>query len=113
MDNTCPNCGEDLGSKITPTRTKQSGIKGFLFGKSYLACPHCSVYLKPNPNLLERKAIAVIILIPFLILPFSLMTGNQLFIMFSAALSVIAVIFYYNLVKSKLSTWPRWQINDS
>ena len=112
MDNSCPNCGEDLGSKIVPTRTKQSGIKGLLFGKSYLACPYCSAYLKANPNLLERKAIAVIILIPFLILPFSFMTRNQVFIIFSAAISVLAVIFYYYSVKIKISTWKKWQIND-
>ena len=112
MDNSCPKCGEDLGSKIIPTKTKQSGIKGFLFGKAYLTCPYCSVFLKPNPNLQERKAIAVIVLIPFLILPFSLMTRSQVFIIFSAALSVLAVIFYYYLVKTKLSTWQKWQIND-
>ena len=112
MDNSCPNCGEDLESKIIPTRTRQSGIKGFLFGKSYLECPYCSIYLKANPNLLERKAIAVIILIPFLILPFSLMTRSQVFIIFSAALSVLAVILYYYSVKTKLSTWQKWQIND-
>ena len=112
MDNSCPKCGKDLGSKITPTKTNQPGIKGFLFGKTYIACPHCSVYLKPNPNLLERKAIAVIILIPFLILPFSLMTGNMVFILFSAAVSVLAVIFYYYLVKTKLSIWQKWKIDD-
>lgn len=112
MDNSCPKCGEDLGRKIIPTRTKQAGIKGFLFGKSYSACPYCSVYLEPNPNPLERKAIAVIILIPFLILPFALMTRSQVFIIFSAVLSVLAVFFYYYSVKTKLSTWQRWQIND-
>ena len=112
MDNSCPNCGEDLGNKITPTKTKQPGIIGFLFATSYIKCPYCSVYLKPNPNLLERKAIAVIILIPFLILPFALMTGSQVFIIFSAVLSVFAVIFYYRLVKTQLSTWHKWQIND-
>ena len=112
MDNSCPQCGKDLGHKITPTRTKQSGVKGFLFGKSYLACPYCSIYLKPNPDPIKRKAIAVIILIPFLILPFSLMTGNQGFIVFSAALSATAVIYYLYLVKTKLSTWQKWQVND-
>ena len=112
MDNNCPNCGRDLGRKITPTRIKQAGIKGFLFGKSYLACPYCNVFLEPNPDPLERKAIAVIILIPFLILPFALMTHSQVFIIFSAVLSVVAVFFYYYLVKTKLSTWQRWQISD-
>ena len=112
MDKSCPKCGENLESKIISTRTKQAGIKGFLFGKPCLACPYCSVYLKPNPNPLERKAIAVIILIPFLILPFALMTRSQVFIIFSAVLSVLAVIFYYYLVKTKLSTWQKWQIND-
>ena len=112
MDNSCPNCGEDLASKITPNKTIQPGIIGFLFGTSYWTCPYCSVYIKPNPNLLERKAIAVIILIPFLNLPFAFMTGSQVFIIFSAVLSVFAVLFYYYLVKTQLSTWPKWQIND-
>ena len=92
MDYRCPNCGEDLQYKLTPTKpTGDRAILGFNIYRTP-SCKKCGALLEITHGKEDYKLIRIIF-IPLLFCFFS-MLFNQTWLLYICGIAFIAGIIY-------------------